>query len=144
MGSARLRASGRYGNLSPWLSSLRQCTTSLDGSFCIGMRAQRLVSCICARLAQRKQLVLTVMRQHGMEKTALRQYRAFDQFEIIGNVLVKILGNDLRMVGRYGLGSVDVGIKASKVNVPDLFVSLATMVQFGCVGPATIQSMTWV
>ena len=116
---------------------------SLDGSFCVGMRARRLVPCICARLAQRKhQLVLTVMRQHGMEKIARRQYRAFDQSEIIGNVLVKILGNDLRMVGRYGLGSIDVGIKAGKVNVPDLFVSLATMVQFGCVGPPTVQGMT--
>ena len=38
------------------------------------------------------------------------QYRAFDQSEIIGNVLIKILGDDLRMVGRYGFGSVDVGI----------------------------------
>ena len=111
---------------------------SLDGSFWVGMRARRLVPCICARLAQRKhQLVLTVMRQHGMEKTARWQYRAFDQSEIIGNVLVKILGNDLRMIGRYGLGSIDVGIKAGKVNVPNLLVSLATMVQFGCVGPTT-------
>ena len=88
---------------------------SWDGSFCVGIRARCLVPCICTGLAQRKhQLVLTVMRQHGMEKTARRQYRAFDQSEIIGNVLVKILGDDLRMAGRYGLRSVDVGIKAGK------------------------------
>ena len=116
---------------------------SLDGSFCVGMCARRLVPSICAPLAQCKhQLVLTVMWQHGMEKTARWQYRAFDQSKIIGNVLVKILCNDLQMIGRYGLGSVDVGIKAGKVNVPDFFVSLATVVQFGCVGPTTVQGVT--
>ena len=61
---------------------------------------------------------------------------------MIGNVLVKILGNNLRVAGRYGFGSVDVGVKAGKVHVPDLFVSLATVVQFGRVGSAAVQGMT--
>ena len=115
---------------------------SLDGSFCVKMCARHLVPCICTRLAQCKhQLVLTVMRQHRVEKTMQWQYRTFDQSEIIGNVFVKILGDDLRMADRYSLRSVDVGIKAGKVNVPDLFVSLVTMVQFGCIGPTTVQGM---
>ena len=67
--------------------------------------------------------------------------RAFDQPEIIGNVLVKILGNNLRVGGRYGFGSVDVGVEAGKVHVPDLFVSLATTVQFGRIGSAAVQGM---
>ena len=97
---------------------------SLNGSLGIGMRARSLIAGIGARFAQREhQFVLT---------------------ETIGNVLVKILGNNLRVTGRYGLGSVDVGMKAGKVNVPDLFVSLATMVQFGRIGSAAVQGMTWV
>ena len=39
------------------------------------------------------------------------------------------------MTGRYGFGSVDVEVEAGKVHVPDLFVSLATMVQFDVTFP---------
>ena len=109
------------------------------------MRAWGLVPCIGAHFAQREhQLVLTMMREHGVKETAWRQYRALNQSEIIGNVLVKILDNDLRVAGRYGFGSVDVGVEAGKIHVPDLFVPLATMVQFGRIGLAAVQGMTWV
>ena len=118
---------------------------SLDGSLVIGMRARGLVPCICARFAQcEHQLVLTMKRKHGMKETAWWQYRAFYQPEIIGNVLVKILGNNLQVADRYGFGSVDVVVEAGKVHVPNLFVSLAIMVQFGRIGSAAVQGMTWV
>ena len=46
------------------------------------------------------------------------------------------------MASRYGFGSVDVGVEARKVHLLDLFVSLATVVQFGCVGSTAVQGMT--
>ena len=44
------------------------------------------------------------------------------------------------MVARqYGLRTVNMGVEAGKINIPDLFVSLATMVQFGCIGSTAVQ-----
>ena len=49
-----------------------------------------------------------------------------------------MLGNNLQVTDRYGLGTVDVWVEAGKIRVLDLLISLTTMVQFGRVGSAAV------
>ena len=73
-----------------------------------------------------------------MEQGARRYYGAFDQAKVIGNVLVKVFGNDFGMPGGYGFRSVDVRIQTRKIHVFDLFVSFPTMIEFGSVGSPAV------
>ena len=105
------RASERCDNLSPGLSSARHCTTFLEwlarhrnASTGFGYRYLR-TSCTARTSAC---LERGVEARDEIDRAVV--IRAFDQPKIIGNVLIKILGNNLRVASRYGFRSVHVGV----------------------------------